>query len=553
VLVFYPPVIGHVLTWRSLYRSGAFAQRELIESGMFNNRAKERGTDLGIGDGSLIYLHEVGALRPVAFAGAPLWSGMRIPPESDEQMIFSDENPGVWSDYEYELDGYPRVSALYTPWQQLPAIDAVDAAGFTLPLWVVAGDADAGARALEQMRGWATMQNERWRGLDDAWRPLLIALVRLQNRYLPDLTRRSTLLFDTETRQRVDPFTRELETFDAKQVFERDFCADRDGLLAAYHFLVDRGLSRDPQDGLTMLRRARPRAFHIRWSGEPRRAQDHFDAADIIRRFLVDVDGRQPPQADAIPMDGRQNERAALYERGPGAPWTGADVVGALQEADLYPHGVHVVHEGDSEQIMTEILIASIMGSGILEEVRFTDLGGAGNAGVVGDLVGSLDGYARRVTVIIDAEVKARTHVEAAIASGGIAEQDVLLFDTSLEEANATDEELVTLAATLAAENGEELALTAAALREFHDKRVRRARGRNADIPGLASSLQQVVSRATAGRWHLRKPDLIEQLAVLIAEEMHSLPRAEWSRPVAVFVADRLIPPLNRPYPVGLS
>ncbi len=73
-------------------------------------------------------------------------------------------------------------------------------------------------------------------------------------------------------------------------------------------------------------------------------------------------------------MDGRQDERAEVYERGPGSEWSGADVVGALQKADLYPHGVHVVHEGDSEQIVIEALLASLLGAGMLEEVNFTDL-----------------------------------------------------------------------------------------------------------------------------------------------------------------------------------
>jgi hypothetical protein len=258
VLLFYPPPIEHALTWRRLYAEGAFAQRELIVSSMFNSRAKDRGTGLSVGDDSLIYLHDVGALRPVAFSRGPYWSGMQVPAESADQMVFSDEDPsGSWNNYEYELHGRTEITALYTPWQQLPLVDAVSAGTFAVPLWVVAGDPDKGAGALDQMRSWAQAQDERWRELDSAWQPLLLALVRLQNRYLPELTNRTTLLFDVESGQRVDPFVAECETFDPKAVFERDFCEDRDGLLAAYHFLVDRGLRHDPQDGLTMLRRAR--------------------------------------------------------------------------------------------------------------------------------------------------------------------------------------------------------------------------------------------------------------------------------------------------------
>jgi hypothetical protein len=554
MLVFYPPEIKHGLTWRGLYADGAFAQRELIVSSTFNSRAKDRGTALGIGDDTLIYLHEVGALRPVAFSQGPYWGGMRAPAESAEEMTFSDEDPSsTWSDYEYELHGHANVSALYTPWQQLAAIDAVDAGKFSVPLWVVAGEPDVGARALDQMRSWAQAQDERWRGLDRAWRPLLQALVRLQNRYLPELTRRTTLLFDPETGERFDPFISERETFDPKAVFERDFCEDRDGLLAAYRFLVDRGLRRDPQDGLTMLRRARPRAFHTRWRGEPRRAQDHFDAADLLRRFLADLDGRQPPQDEAIPMDGRQDERAELYERGPGSEWSGADVVGALQNADLYPHGVHIVHEGDSEQIVIEALVASLLGPGMLEEVNFTDLGGAGNTGVVADLVGSLDGYARRVVVVIDSEARSREHVEALIASGGIPAADVLLFDTSLEEANATDDELAAIATELATEHGVSIDITGKDLRDFHEERAQRARQRGTEVPGLASSLAQLVSKETAGAWHMRKRDLVERLASELADEMHTSPPEDWRRPINSFVLERIVPPLNRPIPVGAS
>jgi hypothetical protein len=554
MLVFHPPAVEHVLTWRRLYSDGAFGQRELVHSSTFNSRAKERETSLGIGDASLKHLHEVGALRPVAFSRGAYWAGMQVPSEPVEQMVFSDEEPSDnWAEYEFELDGHAHVNALYSQWQHLAAIDAVEAGTFTVPLWVVAGQPDAGAKALEQLRGWAQGQDASWRALDAMWRPLMMTLVRLQNRYWPEITHRTTLLFDPNLGERVDPFTSERETFDAKSVFERDFCEDRDGLLAMYHDLVDRGLRRDPRDGLTLLRRARSRAFHIRWRGEPRRAQDHFDAADLIRRFLADIDGTQPGQAEAVPMDGRQDERAALYARGPAGGWTGEEVVHALQKADLYPHGVHVVHEGDSEQIVVEMLVGGLLGRDALAEVSFTDLGGAGNAGVVGDLVGSLDGYARRVVVILDDEAQARSHVEAAIASGGISAEDVLLFDSSLEEANASDEELVALAVEIAAAAGEELTIAAAELRAFHDERVRRAGERGTDVPGLASSLEQVVRRATSGRWHLRKRDLVEQLAILLVREVHETERDGRSRPLIDFVINRIVPPLNRPYPIGPS
>ena len=540
------------MTWRQLYRSGAFAQRDLTVSSLFSSRLNDRGISVGIGDDPLAYLHEMGALRPIAFSRGQYWAGMEIPAEPEAQLVFGDEDPSSkWQDYAYELYDHSEVTALYSPWQQLAAGDVADGGRFTLPLSAVAADARSGARALDQVREVALMQQARWQQLDDAWRPLLMALVRLQNRYLPDLTLRTTLLFDPDTGQRVDPYPAEVRSFEAASVFEHDFCEDRDGLLAAYEFLVERGLRLDPEDGLTMLRRARPRAFHIRWRGEARRAQDHFDAADVLRRFLADLDGHQPAQPCLIPMDGRQIEREELYRRGPASHWTAAEVVSALQQAELYPHGVQVIHEGRTDRIVVEMLTASLLGSGVLDEVGFTRLGGAGGADELTDLVGSLSGYTRRVVVILDREAKAYEHVQALLDSGGLPAEDVLLFGTSLEEANATDDELADLADALAVEAGMVLSLTGAQLREFHETRVARARARAREAPGLATSLQQLVAKTTAGKWHLRKPPLAERLALLIADEMRGLPLEQWWRPLPTFLVDRVVPPLNRPVPAG--
>jgi hypothetical protein len=550
----HPPAIAHDLTWRRLYAGRAFAQRELIHSGSFVNRAKDRGIGLGIGDRTLKYQYEVGALRPVAFSRGQYSTGFTAPSELAERLNFSDEEQDRrWDEYAYELDGRLHVTALFAPWQHLPAADAVSGGSFAVPLWALMSDVEAGTRALEQRRGWAEMQEERWRALDDAWRSLLQVLVRLQNRYWPELTRRTTLLYDPETRQRFDPYRSERESFDARRVLDENLGADRDGILAAYQFLVDRGIDLDPRDGLTMLRRAQPRAFHVRWRGEARRAQDHFDAGDVLRRFLEEVDGRRPPQPDAVPMDGRQDVRAALYRRGPGAPWDGREVVAELQAAELYPHGVHVVHEGDTDERLIAYLVADFIGSLALEEVQFTDLHGAGNAAVVEDLVASLEGYARRTVVVLDNEANAREHVEDLIAAGTIPKEDALLFNASLEEDNASIEELVELASAIAAGQGCELELTADDVRSFHADALRRPADRGLERPSLSTSLERVVSRTTGGAWSLRKRDLVDALAEHLAEESDTVAPHASTRPIVRFIAERVIPPLNRPYPIGAA
>jgi hypothetical protein len=165
-LLRYPPPIRHEMTWRELHRSGAFAQRDLVVSSSFSSRLRERGISPGIGDGPLAYLHETGALRPIAFSHGQYWTGFETPAEPDAQVVFSDEAPSSdWDDHAYELHDHPQVTALYSPWQQLAAGDAADGGRFTLPLWAVAADEEGGARALGQVRDAARAQQPVGRSL----------------------------------------------------------------------------------------------------------------------------------------------------------------------------------------------------------------------------------------------------------------------------------------------------------------------------------------------------------------------------------------------------
>lgn len=81
-LVRHPPPIRHAMTWRELYRAGAFAQRDLIVSSSFSSLLKDRGISVGIGDEPLAYLHELGALRPIAFSRGQYRAAMEISAET---------------------------------------------------------------------------------------------------------------------------------------------------------------------------------------------------------------------------------------------------------------------------------------------------------------------------------------------------------------------------------------------------------------------------------------------------------------------------------------
>jgi hypothetical protein len=90
--------------------------------------------------------------------------------------------------------------------------------------------------------------------------------------------------------RQVDPWPAEIERFDAADVAS-ELGVSASQLSDVYWFLVERGIDREPQDCLELLRRARPRSSHKRMRGMPRRAQDLFDAAQVLWLFLTDLTG----------------------------------------------------------------------------------------------------------------------------------------------------------------------------------------------------------------------------------------------------------------------
>jgi hypothetical protein len=562
-----PPPLKVTVSWRALYERGAFAQRELVSNDRFRSAANERELQIGLGRDPFEDLDLNDALRPIAFSLGPYVSGSAVPAEPAVNLRFrEEEDANQWDTYAWEVEpGYSTVSALYSPWQLLYLDDVLRGTGADIAVETLLLPEPGRGEQVERLRGFFEIQDQTWRSIDDSWRPLIKVLVRLQTYYWPRVTGRVNLLHGPEPGTWVEAGeeARPDFTLDAERV-RGELGATSDELTSAYYFLVERGLDREPNDGLVMLRRARPRAYHIRWRGAPRRAQDHFNAAEVLRRFLTDLSGEPPPHPPTWPMDGRQHERARLYERGPAAPFEPAEVKAELETAELYPHGVHVVGEGASERLVVETLVGSLLGWGAVEdELTFSDLGGSGAAARIEELVRTLSAYSRRTVVIVDREGLMAEYLNGAVKRGTIEREDVLLFDDSLEASNASAAELVELARNLAANpplgrEPAELRLDPDSLEKHHaDRRMRAPKGGK---PGLAESLIDLARREEHGSVELDKLELVEALARLIVEELQEaagdrdrVTAITERRPVVRFVVDRIIPTLNRPRPAGLD
>ena len=111
-----PPPLSEALSWRLLWRVGAFTQLDLVWDTSFSGRAWERGLRLGIGQRPLEALDVQGALQPIAFAAGGNPHGFIDLAPFEARMTFREEEPTrQWSAYAWNAHGRPHTSALYSP------------------------------------------------------------------------------------------------------------------------------------------------------------------------------------------------------------------------------------------------------------------------------------------------------------------------------------------------------------------------------------------------------------------------------------------------------
>lgn len=279
-----PPELAEKVSWRQLWLGGAFTQLQLLSDSSFAQQARKRGCDLGIGQRPLGTLDQQGVLRPVAFTVGHVWQDVVNHQPYEHYMVFRDENvAAAWSTYAWRQPfGRLVVTPLYRHWQLL-YVDQV-AAGGDVQVNVGSLLATGSAKASDRLREFLDDLHAQWQAVDTAWRPLIKLLVRLQSRYLPEVTNRLVLPFDGGLGRRVDVWPDECERFDSEAILAK-LGLTVEQVQPVYDFLVERGLEREPHDGLEAVRRARSRRSHTQWRGPVRSAQDHFDAAELVRRF----------------------------------------------------------------------------------------------------------------------------------------------------------------------------------------------------------------------------------------------------------------------------
>jgi hypothetical protein len=497
-----------------------------------------------------------GALCPILFVSGGYSGSHSVPPVAVDRLTFREEidPPQPWSSYAWEAWDHPQVSAMYSPWQLLYVDVVAREDGVDLPIDLVLGPFEELERQLTMVRPLIERQRGLLDAIDATWRPLIKMLVAIQNVYWPKVRGWVTLAPSLDGGREFAGNTKE----DPDLLLARVGCSVEE-VAAAYEFLVERGLDREPQDeGMAMLRRFVPREYHIRWRGPVQHAQDHFDAAQMLYLWLTDLTGKPPGRPDSWPMDGRQAQRFALYDNG----FTLHAITDALKreliENELYPHGPAVIGEGPSERIIVDWLVQELLG--LRGAIEFHELGGSGEARRVPRLVEILDRYAPEAFVIVDNEGDMARYVDKAVTDGKLKRDNVLLADDSLEQSNFTTAELIQVAADIAANpppDGRAAATLALTPEELEAKHAERRSRIHRDQPGLADTLLVLAEQPDHGCVRIDKPELAEGLAKLLITELRAatspteVEAVKHLRPITRFVIERLSPVLNRPRPIS--
>lgn len=550
-----PPELGINVSWRELWLSGSFAQLDLTWTSSFASLAVDRELSPRISDSAFEDLDLAGAFQPIAFAAGGNPPNVVDPSPYEPAMSFREEQPArAWSEYAWDAHGHPHTTAMYSPWQILYLADVLDRASERVPLSLLSGPPDELNEWLERLRDFTGNLAAAWALAHKRWQPLLKLLVRVQNRYLPEVSGRLSLPFDTAAGTRVDVWPREREEFVAADVLD-GLGASVAQVLDAYHFMVERGIHLEPRDGMELLRRARPRSAHTGWRGVARQVEDNFEAAQVLRLFLTDLTGAPPGRPEAWPLDGRQPFRAFLYDRGPVPTLTRDEIRGELHDVELDPHAVHVIGEGACEREFVITIAEALAGPEKAAQIGFSDLKGSGSARHLATIVRGLATYVDRTVVIVDAEGDMHERAEDLRRSGELPPEDVLLFEHNLEEDNFSAAELIDVLARIAAEPAGgrpavELEISLEQLQDAYEQRRLEAGNEPPAMAGVLLRLAEahtppvrVSKRRFAKALARRLVDEIEATAPQSGEEREALER----RPILRFVVERVIPALYDP------
>lgn len=138
----------------------------------------------------------------------------------------------------------------------------------------------------------------------------------------------------------------------------------------------------------------------------------------------------------------------------------------------------------------------------------------------------------RYLILVADREGDMEREVERLKQDGVLTEETTYLWNTSFEEANFSDEELVAMIAAIGTDRGATLTLDAATLRTLYE--AHRVRAGN-QAKGLTTFALDLARRPDYGSVVASKTELAERMADLILDDLrqHDAEEVSSRRPIA--------------------
>jgi hypothetical protein len=345
-------------SFRIAYESGGFLQRDLIDHDRFASEADKRGISVPLGAKDRIAFFEdldrQGIIRPIAFTVSGNYQSSSYHDLLGRpELVFREEQEfRPWADYSWRQsrrDG-PRIRivALYSPWQLFLLHRALKFRFIRVAADEFLASKAERERLMRNARRLARPMMESLSEFDENWRPLLLLLVRIQNRYWPFIGSYSSLR-DPRTREYVDPVARERRRFSARRALaELEISVEK---VKDYHQRLSFfAQQEDPVREWWILRRMLSTHERGRLKGSMRSSEDLWEATQALRLFYRTLTRRVLPDADMVGTDPRWQLRTLGHP--PRLYYDQKDLRRFLVRKDLYPNQVHVFVEGASEEVM---------------------------------------------------------------------------------------------------------------------------------------------------------------------------------------------------------
>ena len=501
--------------FRAALESNAFHQFPLMTLSALSREARSRGIRMSMSGDELERFDREGAFRPVLFE--------TLADEGTDAVVFRDEVEFVpWNDYEVDDGVTSKSRPYYSPWQLLYLHDAIELQKAEVSVeWLV--DDERRRDINDFIRHHHLRRLDTWRRLDDDWRDTLLVLVRLSSHYGPSIKGSLmksivSLVWDPERAEHVDP--RDLEPpFDAQAILT-ELAIDADRVKEMHERLAIHGIRDDPLERWHMLFRMAPAAERAKLRGAARRSQHAYDGAEILRRFFYDLTGDVLLHPDEIFDVSDKSWKETLFGRWPLRSFTRADLAVELRRHNLHPHQVHIVVEGDTEEIVCRRILEVVTGRPLNEfGVSMHRLQGVDSAQLHREMLRALKAFPRYVVLIADREGTIGQEVAKLQEDGIISPESTLLWPTSFEEANFSDAEIIEMIGEAGAELGATLTLDAETLRRVYDDHCQRA-GQNAQ--GVMTFALAKAEQPRYGSVRVGKRRLAERMAEYLLNDMCS-------------------------------